>query len=233
MSAPLDRDTVGFIRRILSVAETGKPEWDPSAVYIYADDNRWSPPHRQVTLSIGFTEGGGNLKKVLQRYILKGGALSGAFATYLPTLGNQPSRAGDAKFISLLKSAGVEPAMKGAQTEMFDELYLEPAFTWAADNGFTLPLSYLVIADSYLHSGSMLPMLMNRFREPRPSKGGNEQVWIRDYLRVRTNWLKGHSNKILNKTIYRANAYLAQLDRDNWMLADSPVFMNGTACTPA
>jgi chitosanase len=230
MSTPFNSQTIGFIRRILSVAETGKPEWDPSAVYIYADDNRFSPARKQITLSIGFTEGGGNLKRVLERYIVKGGALAGAFATYLPSLGskNQPSRAGDSKFTALLKDAGKEPVMRQAQTECFDEFYLEPAFVWAAANGFTLPLSHLTIGDSFLHSGSMLPKLLNSFREPRPNKGGNEKIWIRDYLRARHDWLKGHSNRLLNNTVYRVNCYLEQLARNNWLLADSPVVMHGT-----
>lgn len=231
MIAPFDSATSAFIRRILSVAETGKAEWDPSAVYIYADDNRFSPARRQITLSIGFTEGGGNLKKVLERYLLKGGALSAAFATYLPTLGSlkSQSRASDSKFVSLLKSAGAEPVMVKAQEECFDEFYLMPAFAWAASNGFALPLSCLVIADSFLHSGSMLPFLMNKFPERKPKDGGNEKRWIKDYLNARKKWLAGHSNKILQGTVYRANCFLEQLARDNWMLADSPIIMHGTS----
>ncbi|SRR6266436_1268223 len=226
---PFDPGLVNYIRRILSVAETDKPEWNPSAVYIYADDNRFKPPHKQVTLSIGFTEGGGNLKKVLQRYIDKGGKLAVSFAGYLPTLGSPPSRAGDSKFIDLLKEAGKETAMAEAQNECFEELYMAPAFAWASKYGFTLPLSYLVIADSFLHSGSMQPFLMNSFPEKKPIDGGNEKAWIEAYLRVRKNWLAGHSNKTLQGTVYRANCFIAELTRDNWMLAVSPINMHGTS----
>jgi hypothetical protein len=73
-----------FIRRVLSVAETGKPQWDASAVYIYADDNRFNPPRRQITLSIGFTEGG-NLKKVLERSAEIGGEFHVQLAPFLPS----------------------------------------------------------------------------------------------------------------------------------------------------
>jgi chitosanase len=231
MSTPFNPNTISFIRRILSVAEVGKPEWNAGEVFCYNDDNRFSPARKQITLSIGFTEGGGNLKKVLERYILKGGALAGAFATYLPSLGskNQPSRANDSKLIDLLKSAGKEPVMKQAQIECFEELYMAPAFAWASQNGFTLPLSYLVIADSFLHSGSMLPFLMNSFSEQKPAAGGNEKKWINDYLAARKKWLAGHSNKILQGTVYRANCFLEQLARDNWMLANSPIVMHGTS----
>lgn len=231
MGVPFDQKLISLIRRVLSVAETGRAEWDPSVIYIYADDNRFTPARKQITLSIGFTESG-NLKKVLQRYISKGGALSAAFATYLPSLGAGQSRAGDVKFINLLKSAGIEHAMKAAQTECFEELYLEPAFTWAISNGFRLPLSYLVIADSYLHSGSMLAFLMNRFQEKRPVNADNEQRWIRSYLDTRKNWLSTHSNKILHKTVYRANCYLTELTKGNWMLADTPIVMNGVSVMP-
>jgi chitosanase len=223
---PFDPGLISFIRRTLSVAETGKPEWDPSAVYIYSDDNRFSPPRKQITLSIGFTEGGGNLKKVLTRYTTKGGKID--FGQYLPTLGSGPTRANDGKFIGLLKEGGKESVMAEAQSEMFDSLYLGPAFAWAKRYGFTLPLSFLVIADSFLHSGSMLPFLMNSFPEKKPVDGGDEKKWIKSYLDARKKWLAGHSNKILNKTVYRANCFLEELARDNWMLATSPIVMNGT-----
>jgi chitosanase len=225
---PFDPGLVSFIRRILSVAETGKADWNPSAVYIYSDDNRFSPPRKQVTLSIGFTEGGGNLKKVLQRYAQKGGALTASFAGYLPTLGSGPTLANDSKFINLLKEAGKESAMVEAQSECFDSLYLGPAFAWAKKYGFTLPLSFLVIADSFLHSGSMLPFLMNSFPEKKPVDGGDEKKWIKAYLDARKKWLAGHSNKILQGTIYRANCFLSELTRDNWTLATSPIVMHGT-----
>jgi chitosanase len=229
MPVPFDESLVTLIRRVLSVAETGKPVWDPASVYVYYDDNRFDPPRRQITLSIGFTESG-NLKRLLERYVAKNGARAAAFAGYLPTLGlkSAPSRADDSNFKKLLKEAGAEPAMVQAQQECFDELYLGPAFDWAATYGFTLPLSYLVIADSFLHSGSMLGFLMSRFPEKKPKDGGREKVWINDYLAARKQWLANHSNQILNKTIYRANCYLTELSRDNWNLETGPIVMNGT-----
>jgi chitosanase len=228
---PFDPALVSYIRRILSTAETGKPEWNPGAIYIYKDDNRFKPPREQITLSIGFTEGGGNLKKVLERYIDKGGLLAADFAPFLPTMGSSPSLANNARFKNLLKEAAVEPAMWQAQEECFDELYLEPAFAWARQHGFSEPLSYLVIADSFLHSGSMLPFLMNSFPEKKPTGGGNEKLWINQYLNARRNWLANHSNKILNNTVYRANCYLIELAKENWGLASGSVVMHGTEVT--
>jgi chitosanase len=118
--------------------------------------------------------------------------------------------------------------MMQAQEEMFDKLYLGPAFTWASKYGFALPLSYLVIADSFLHSGSMLDFLMNRFPEKKPSAGGDSKKWIAAYTNARKDWLANHSNRILRNTVYRCNCFLAQIDKNNWNLEETPVVMHGT-----
>jgi chitosanase len=225
-----DEITTIFIRRILSVAETGKPDWDPGAVYIYADDNRFSPARRQVTVSIGFTENG-NLRKMLESYASAGGEKSSKFINYLPNMGrkDKPSLAGDKDFTNLLKEAGKDPKMKTAQEEAFDTLYLGPAFDWADKNGFSEPLSYLVIADSYLHSGSMLPFLMNSFPDKKPVDGGDEKKWTKAYLDARRKWLANHSNKILNGTVYRADAFLREITKNNWDLGLNSLVMHGTS----
>jgi chitosanase len=224
-----DASTTVFIRRILSVAETGKAEWDPGAVYIYRDDNRFSPPRRQVTVSVGFTENG-NLKKMLESYIEKGGEKSAKFQNYLPGMGskNRPTLAGDKEFIGLLKEAGSDPKMRTAQEEAFDKLYLGPAFDWGEKYGFNEPMSYLVIADSFLHSGSMLNFLMNKFPEKKPSEGGDERTWTKSYLAARRRWLANHSNRILNGTIYRADAFLREIAKENWKLSEGSLVMHGT-----
>jgi hypothetical protein len=228
----LEPTNVDVIRRVLSVAETGNQEWNPSAVYIYPDDNRYDPPRKQITLSIGFTEGGGNLTKVINRYKKKGGRHGADFERYLPGLGARGnSLAGNEEFKKLLIQAGRDPVMIETQKEMFDELYLGPAFRWGAENGFKEPLSYLVIADSFLHSGSMLGFLMAKFPEKKPAAGGNERKWIMDYLRVRKDWLKKHSNRILNATVYRAECFLEAIAKENWALTGKLV-MHGTEVLP-
>jgi chitosanase len=223
--APFDPKYVRFIRRILSVAETDQPEWDPAAVYVYGDG---TGGRKQCTLSIGFTADGGNLVKVLERYVADDGAYSDRLVPHIALLkAGDPGT--DSDFIALLKEIGKkDPLMKSVQEEMFDKLYLAPAFSWAAKYGFALPLSYLVIADSFLHSGSMLDFLMNRFPEKKPSDGGKEEDWILVYTDTRRDWLKNHSNKILRGTTYRCDCYLREMKRDNWDLAQAPVNMHGT-----
>jgi chitosanase len=225
---PFDPQYVEFIRRIISVAETDDPVWKPDAVYLYNDgkDGR-----KQCTLSIGFTADGGNLRKVLERYVEDNGAYGTQLVPYIAAL-KEGEPGTDPSFITLLKEIGREdPLMMEVQEEMFDKLYLGPAFDWAARYGFGLPLSYLVIADSFLHSGSMLNFLMQKFSEPKPSSGGEEKIWIPDYLEARKQWLSQHSNKLLRNTVYRVNCYLEECSKDHWNL-DTAVVMNGTTVNP-
>ena len=228
--APFDPKYIEFIRRIISVAETDQPEWDPSHVDIYNDGNN---DRKQCTLSIGFTADGGNLRKVLERYVEAGGSFGAEFAPHIAAL-----KAGDPgtdhEFIALLKKAGHEdPLMMDVQEKAFDDLYLGPAFTWAAKYGFTLPLSYLAIADSFLHSGTMFPWLMDRFEERKPSDSGDEKKWIKAYLDARRDWLATHSSGLLRNTVYRCDCYLREVKRNNWDLAEVPVDMHGTLVTHA
>jgi chitosanase len=223
--APFDPKYVEFIRRILSVAETDTAKWNPAAVYVYNDGN---DGRRQCTLSIGFTADGGNLRKVLERYGEAHGIYADQLVPYIALL-----RAGDPgtdpDFISLLKKIGKEdPLMMTVQEEQFDKLYLGPAFSWASKYGFGLPLSFLVIADSFLHSGGMLDFLIQRFPEKKPSDGGKEEDWIKAYTNTRRDWLSSHSNKILRNTTYRVDCYLREMKRDNWSLVQAPVNMHGT-----
>jgi chitosanase len=220
---PFDPALVDYIRRILSVAETDKPVWNPSAVYKYNDGPGQTP---QWTLSVGFTEMGGNLKPVIERYLELGGTLAVQFAPYLAIMGKK--HIADPGFKALLQQAGKEPAMARAQAEIFDERYLGPAFTWAKGYGFTKPLSFLVIADSFLHSGSMLEFLMDKFPEKKPSDGGDEEAWIKAYMKARREWLATHSNSILRGTVYRVDCYMRESGRANWELALQPVNMHGT-----
>jgi chitosanase len=165
--------------------------------------------------SIDLTEGRGILKTFTQRYIEAGGGLAEELKPFTAGLGTKGSLAGNQRFINLLKKAGQEPCMAQVQRQEFDRMYLSRAINWGEDYGFALTLSSLVIADSYLHSGSMLGFLMNRFPERKPIDGGDEKTWIRSYLEVRHRWLRTHSNKILNGTVYRADCYMREAANGN------------------
>jgi chitosanase len=213
-----------IIIRVLNVAETGDPEGKPHAVYIYPDGKNG---RKQVTLGVGFTEDGGNLEKVIKRYVAKKGVFADQFLTHLPQIG-KGTLAGNKKFHQLLKEAGEgDPLMAEAQSEEFSNAYLGPAFNWFTENGFTLPLSFLVISDSYLHSGGIRAALRSKFPESPPSKGGEEKAWVRGYVEARHSWLSNHSNKLLRNTVYRTQTFRNEIARENWLLGKLPITMNG------
>ena len=66
-----------------------------------------------------------------------------------------------------------------------------------------------------------------------PSEGGNEKKWIHDYVEVRHNWLRTHSNPVLRPTIYRTRDLMREINRDNWDLSKLPISANGTPVTDA
>jgi hypothetical protein len=110
--------------RILNAFEndSGSPETDYKSVYVYSDG---TGKRKQVTLARGFTDDGGNLKKVIERYIAKGGALTKLFQARLDKFGKGTLHT-DKEFIGALHTAAAEKVMQDAQDEIFDEVYLHP-----------------------------------------------------------------------------------------------------------
>ncbi len=177
----------------------------------YADDNRFTPPRKQVTLSIGFTEGGGNLKKVLKRYIDNGGALALTFAPYLPTMGSGRTLANDPKFIKGLKEAEKNRLWSRRRMNVSKSSISDPLVKWAKRYGFALPLSFLVIADSFLHSGSMLRFLLVKIPEKRPKDGGDERLGFTLISKPTANGLRGIKRDFCETRSTASNATSARL----------------------
>jgi len=202
------------IQSILNVFETGKPDGDYSNVTIFADGPKGI---RQITYGKSQTTEWGNLNKLIKLYSEKNGKHSEFFKPYVSKIG-RITLVNDKKLISELREAGNDPVMKEAQDEFFDDVYWKPAFEFFKDNGFTQPLSMLVIYDSFIHSGGILNFLRSRFPAKTPIKGGNEKEWIEQYLHVRHSWLANHSNRILRKTTYRTKNMIQAVVKDDWNL---------------
>ena len=181
----------------------------------------------QVTYGRSQTTEFGYLKDLIANYVDQNGTFSSILKPYVSRIGKLPSLATDEVFCTALINAGKsDPIMKRCQDELFDVKYFQVAAKWFKKNGFTLPLSFLVIYDSHIHSGSILQFLRNRFSTVIPAKGGSEQEWIINYVNVRHDWLKNHGSQILRNTIYRTNCFKHQIAASNWKL-DQPVSTNG------
>jgi chitosanase len=211
------------IIEILNCFETGKAETNYTAIYLYRDG-----PHRtkQVTLGRGYTEEG-TLWDVFSEYKSLGGESADKLLAYKSSKGKE-TLASNKEFLNLLiTTAKTDQKFRNAEDAVYDIGYWNRGDKWVNKYGFTLPLSMLVIQDSFLQSGSMLQFLMNKFTEKTPIQNGNEKAWIKAYSETRENWLKNHSNKILNSTVYRPKFFLDQIEKNNWNLDQFPIFPNG------
>lgn len=212
--------------QVINVFESGTTEGKYGAVSIFDDG-----PHRERQISYGRSQTTeyGNLEKLLEMYVESDGQFSKQIKPYLPMIGVTPL-VDNAVFKKLLVDAGnTDPVMQEVQDRFFDETYFQPALNWLDDNGFVLPLSALVVYDSFIQSGSILMFLRKRFPEMTPARGGDEKRWITQYVDTRHDWLATHSNLILQKTVYRTDCFKFEIARNNWELSRLPIYANDEA----
>lgn len=213
-----------LIEHVINVFETGIPGGKYSQITILADGKNGS---RQITFGRSQTTEQGNLSKLIEMYIRNEGVYAEQFSKFIDKIGKQ-SLVDNKAFKELLKkSARDDVIMRNTQDEFFDLAYYNPAYEFFDKNGFVLPLSMLVIYDSYIHSGSVPTSLRKRFGEYPPAKGGDEKKWIYSYVDVRHQWLKYHTNPVVRRTIYRTQCFKDQIAADNWMLDKLPIIANG------
>ena len=219
------------IQQIVNAFETGSAQGNYSGLVKYEDytDPVTKTRSVQVTYGRSQTTEFGNLKALIQDYVNANGLYAAQLQPYVNRIGTKPSLASDAAFCQALIDAGKkDPIMRTCQDAFFDRVYYQPASNWFANNGFTMPLSLLVIYDSYVHSGGILPFLRKKFLTAVPAAGGNEKEWINNYVEVRQNWLANHSNPVLRKTVYRTHCFQEQMIRNNRDLSQ-PVVANGVS----
>jgi chitosanase len=203
------------IQNTVSVFETSslKPRYD--IIALLHDGPKGI---KQVTYGKHQTTEFGNLKALLEKYSRSLGRYSKDFIPYLSKIGVTPL-ADNQAFINLLRYAGTDIVMHEVQDAFFDQYYWNPALSFFLRNGFRLPLSMLVIYDSYIHSGSIPSWLRNDFKEKVPAAGGDEKAWTTSYVTTRDNWLEHHPNKVLQNTDYRTDCMLAAIQAGNWDLS--------------
>jgi chitosanase len=212
------------IQRVVNVFETGSPDGDYASISIYNDG-----PHniRQITYGRSQTTEYGNLRQLVEQYVMAGGLFSQQLLQYANKVGSVPLT-DDANFKELLKRAAREdPLMRKTQDSFFDRVYYRPAIRWADKHGFVLPLSALVIYDSFIHSGSIVWVIRSMFPQNPPSEGGNEKAWTRAYVNARHKWLGAHPRPVVRKTVYRTQCFKNEIQRGNWDLSQLPINANG------
>jgi chitosanase len=218
-----DMEIKNKIQKIVNVFESGTPDGDYGCISLYEDGPNGI---KQVTYGKSQTTEWGNLSQLVKLYINNNGKFSDQLIKYSDTIG-RTSLVNDKNFISILKEASKDPIMRESQDSFFDTHYWEPAKKWFDKNGFKSNLAMLVIYDSFIHSGSILKFLRERFTEKVPVNGGDEKAWIEQYCQTRLSWLNNHSNPILRKTNYRVVDFIRAMEKNDWDLSQE-FLANGT-----
>lgn len=225
----LTKEQKSVCERIINSWETGNPDGVYHNVTVYKDG-----PNNvaQVTYGRSQTTEYGNLRRLIKMYVDAKGMYSEVLAPYVEKIGVTPLSSDDVFKQILRDAAKNDLVMRETQDIFFEQVYFNRAMKWADNNGFTLPLSALVIYDSYIHSGSILNLLRERFPEKVPTNGGKEEKWIEQYMTTRLNWLKNHDRKEVRASAYRAEDMLREIKADNWQLSKLPIRANGMKVLP-
>jgi chitosanase len=208
---------------ILSIFETGKVPTAASysTCTILRDGAGISYGKHQAT------DNAGSLDKIVQKYIAAGGVHADKLKAYLPQLAANetaklnPSAPPDwaKNLVSLLKEAGADPKMQAAQDEVFDENYWNPAVNHASQIGLKTALGHAVVYDTCIHSGpGRVATHRAAFPQKSPANGGDEKEWVKAYVGARKAWLLGNKNPLVQKTIYRMEAFEKLMADGNWDL---------------
>lgn len=198
---------------IVNIFETGKALGDYASVTVLKGDTGHLTYGRSQT-----TLGSGNLALLLHAYCETRGRFVEALKPYLPAFDRRDVKLDkDEKVKGILHSAGSDPVMQKVQDGFFDRIYWDPTQQSSDNLGLSKPLSVCVVYDSKIHGS------FNRIRNTTVDGHGTvadigEEQWISDYVETRRAWLAGHSNKLLNKTVYRMDAFRDLIDNDKWDL---------------
>jgi chitosanase len=219
------------IDSILSIFETGKipTAASYSTCTILRDGAGISYGKHQAT------DNAGSLDKIVKKYIAEGGTHASKLQPYLPQLAANetaklnPSAPPDwaKNLVGLLKEAGTDPKMQAAQDSVFDENYWNPAVVHAQNAGLKTALGHAVMYDTCIHSGpGRVSTHRAAFPQKSPANGGDEKEWVKAYVAARKAWLLGNKNPLVQKCVYRMEAFEKMMAEGNWDL-NTPLTVRG------
>lgn len=216
------------IESVIKVFETGSTKSRYDYISVFRDGRKVrGRKTMQITYGKMQTTEQGNLAELIEMYCDKPNAkYASAFDDYIDKIGVTPLSSNES-FKRLLVAASYDSAMREAQDDFFDKCYWQPCLRWCENEGFKLPLSLLAIYDSFIHSGSIMSFLRQRFRENTPINKGNEKKWVTEYIKVRDAWLEYHDDALLRKTDYRTDCILEQIRLENWDLSNPITILDG------
>ncbi len=200
---------------IVNIFETGRVQGDYGKVTLLAGDTGHLTYGRSQT-----TLASGNLSLLIKAYCEADGAqLAGSLQAYLDRLARcDLSLDQDMVFRGLLRDAGDDPVMHDVQDRFFDRVYWTPAAQAAGTLGIVTALGTGVVYDSHVHGkwGAM--------RDRTTARHGKladigEHMWITGYVAERRDWLATQPNTLLQRTVYRMDAFRDLIGATRWDLA--------------
>lgn len=201
-------------KAVVNIFETGLALGDYGKVTVLpGDTGHLTYGRAQTTLASG------NLFLLIKRYVNAAGAAFGHhLEPYLERLRDMDvSLDFDVTLKGLLEAAGNDPVMQEEQDRFFDDAYWRPAERAAEALGLADPLAIAVVYDSHIH-GSW-NFIKNRTLDRHGTPGAGEgRSWIKHYVTERRDWLASHRNRLLQKTVYRMDTFLALMEAGNWAL---------------
>lgn len=200
---------------VVNIFETGAVRGRYGQVTLLAGDSGGLTFGRSQT-----TLNSGNLGKLLKRYVETPGA---KFAQALAPIAaraqaKDQSLDQDRHTHNLLRASADDLLMRHVQDAFFDNHYMQPALRECANLGLEMPLSKLVVYDSFVH-GSWATIKQRVNEQHGSLQALGEKGWVTQYLATRKAWLAGHSNELLRHTVYRMEALERLCALDQWDLA--------------
>jgi chitosanase len=199
---------------IVNIFETSRVRGDYGNVTLLPGDTGHLTYGRSQT-----TLASGNLYLLIKAYCEEGGAQFGEpLRTYLDRLVARDLRLDDdLAFRDLLREAGDDPLMHDVQDRFFDRVYWSPAAQAASTLNINTALGTGVVYDSCVDGswGWIRDRTLDRYGAVSAI---GEEVWIGHYVDERRNWLATNSNPLLQRTVYRMDAFRGLIGEDKWNL---------------
>lgn len=200
---------------IVNIFETGAARGRYGQVTVLPGDTGHLTYGRAQT-----TLGSGNLYVLIKSYCGTPGALhTDELSQYLDGLQRRDTTLDtDETLQAILRAAGGDPVMQGAQDAFFDRAFWTPA-TRAADLiGATTALGTAIIYDGHIQGAWQLMFDRTNGRHGRLQDIG-EETWFAFYVDGRRNWLANHSNPALHPTVYRMDSFKQLMAEGKWDLS--------------
>lgn len=225
MAYKADADTLGLMFSVIRIYETGMPVGDYGKVSVRADGPGGV---RQISYGVCQFAQYWTLGTVLQSYLDQQGTYSKELKPYAKLFNDYyktkkltsgfTSLPNDMFFRNFLSMAGQQdPVMRKVQDDIYKRLFFDPAYHFFLAEGFTYPLSLLVLFDTFVHTGpNSMPLIRLKFKEPTPAFGGEEKKWIKGFIEAKRDYLLNIPKLV--KTVYRMDTFANAVANNNWEL---------------